>query len=56
MSELDPRINFRSCTFDLEKYKNSCGRIVTYNNTNIKNIYTLESSFFGYRNLVIDSI
>ena len=40
-------IQFKKCSFKMPKYKIGTGRINLYNELNIENIITLESSYFG---------
>ena len=40
-------IDFSKCKFSMEKFKKSTGRINLYNELNIENIFTLETSNFG---------
>jgi hypothetical protein len=49
VSQLNPHFNFPSCTFGLSKLKEKSARGVLWKLLSIPNIFTLETSFFGYR-------
>ena len=49
LSQLNPQFNFGSCTFGLSKVKEKSARGVMWKLLAVPNIFTLETSFFGYR-------
>ena len=47
MSEWNPYFNIKSCTFTIEKEKESTSRVVLFREFGIMNTYTAETSFYG---------
>ncbi|EAR88956.3 zinc carboxypeptidase family protein (macronuclear) [Tetrahymena thermophila SB210] len=49
LSKLNPVLHYPSCTFGLESYKENTARGIAWNSgVNKPNIFTIETSFFGY--------
>lgn len=48
VSERTDMFRFFSCKFRIEKYKENCARIAMWRDFNITNVYTVETSSYGY--------
>lgn len=48
VSERTDMFRFFSCKFRIEKYKENCARIAIWRDFNITNVYTVETSSYGF--------
>ena len=52
MSKLNSMIDFRECRFNVSRSKEKTARISLWKEMRLPNVFTLEASFFGYKDNV----